>query len=104
MKTTGKLETETDKTLENLYEQSEWLEDKNDQTKIEDHVETVTETEEDESKYLNTEEKSIEKVESIWFLNPKLDQGFWKVFFQSNDILLSKISGSLYLCKNHYSH
>ena len=60
MKTTGQLETETDKTLENLYEQSEWLEDKNDQTKTKDHVETVTETEEDESKYLNTEEKSIE--------------------------------------------
>ena len=57
MKTTGQLETETDKTLENLYEQSEWLE--NDQTKTKDHVETVTETEEDESKYLNTEEKSI---------------------------------------------
>ena len=57
MKTTGKLETETDKTLENLYEQSEWLEDKNDQTVTEDHV---TETEDDESKYLKTEEKSIE--------------------------------------------
>ena len=69
MKTTGKLETETDKTIKNLYEQSEWLEDKNDQTKTEDHVETVTETEDDESKYLNTEEKSIKKFESIWFLN-----------------------------------
>ena len=57
MKTTGKLETETDKTLKNLYEQSEWLEDKNDQTVTEDHV---TETEDDESKYLKTEEKSIE--------------------------------------------
>ena len=60
MKTTGKLETETDKTLENLYEQSEWLEDRNDQTKTEDHIETVTVTEDNESKYLNTEEKSIE--------------------------------------------
>ena len=70
MKTTGKgFETETDKTIENLYEQSEWLEDKNDQTKTEDHIENVTETEDDESKNLKTEEKSIEKVESIWFLN-----------------------------------
>ena len=82
MKTTGQLETETDKTLENLYEQSEWLEDKNDQTKTKDHVETVAETEEDESKYLNNEEKSIEKVESIWFLNPNWSGALGKCFFE----------------------
>ena len=87
MKTTGQLETETDKTLENLYEQSEWLEDKNDQTKTEDHVETLTETEEDESKYLNTEEKSTEKVEYIWFLNPN-----WKVFFGDVKFAFSEFS------------
>ena len=82
MKTTGQLETETDKTLENLYEQSEWLEDKNDQTKTKDHVETVAETEEDESKYLNTEEKSIETVESVWFLNPNWTGAFGRCFFK----------------------
>ena len=81
MKTTGQLETETDKTLENLYEQSEWLEDKNDQTKTEDHVGTVTETEEDESRYLYTEEKSIEKIESICILNPYWTGAFGRCFF-----------------------
>jgi hypothetical protein len=88
MKTTGQLETATDKTLENLYEQSEWLEDKNDQTKTEDHVETVTETEEDESKYLNTEEKSIENVESIWFFNPNWTGAFARCFFLRNEVCL----------------
>ena len=92
MKTTGKLETETDKTLENLYEQSEWLENKNDQTKTEDHVETVTETEEDESKYLNTEEKSIEKVESIWFLNPNWTGAFGRCFFGEMKFVFSEFS------------
>ena len=92
MKTTGILETETDKTLENLYEQSEWLEDKNDQTKTEDHVETVTETEEDESKYLNTEEKSIGKIESIWFLNPNWIGAFGRYFFGEMKFVFSEFS------------
>ena len=90
MKTTGKLETETDKTLENLYEQSEWLE--NDQTKTKDHVETVTETEEDESKYLNTNEKSIEKVESIRFLDPNWSRAFGRCFFGEMKFVFSKFS------------
>ena len=92
MKTTGKLETETDKTLDNLYEQSEWLEDKNDQTKTEDHVETVTETEDEGSKYLNTEEKSIEKVESIWFLNPNWTGAFGRCLFGEMKFVLSVFS------------